>query len=619
MILKIENRVEIENEVDRPSHLIEYRSRQKTREVDSASDGTLRLRLSEAERDFSTFHLDYYYADELLKKYPARMQKAAESGLEHDSVRAVIDAARTLQRFGDGRGMKKLKQRLLEYREKDGSEFGGVLNHFKEVQPEFNADEIKQLGAIANSESRIAGDAAFLLRKLDIDAQPLQRHLRNGKLDAKSLIWLLKHTPSDLVLEAAGLELAKPQDSYGFRNTELHGLVFKLASGDSRFDSLARLAEEKTKEYLLKDSTDEWSEAECWELLDQYATARSIPFLESRMADCDSTKLFPRILGMLQRLGAQESAERNFRSRLQKTFESVSKPRYMSWNEDLMRDELLRLAPMILGPEETVEKCIDASSKSLAEFVENTRDVSAAKSLNCDPDALQVAREKAIKRLKQESGNIGGAHFSGFARNWYQNGLSRQSAVDWINDKLAPAKKLTVQMVLDNQKYPEDHDLWLTWSRFDCRVSDIHTFVVVALAHSGYGNLAHWEYTHPEAVTSSIEEYADVESNEFQIGSYDQDGRYPQSYSINVNRRSYHFDVHEGGNGSDERYDVGAIVEIMNTIAVRQRLKRRFFIYETLSEVGYCLVMFLTPDQADELHAKFGISPSRGTDHYLEN
>ena len=102
----------------------------------------------------------------------------------------------------------------------------------------------------------------------------------------------------------------------------------------------------------------------------------------------------------------------------------------------------------------------------------------------------------------------------------------------------------------------------------------------MALAHSGHGHLAHWEYTHPGAVTHSIEEYAATDGSKFRVGAHDQDGTYPATYSIVVNNRVYHFDVHEGPNGSDERYDVGVIADLMNTIAIRQRLKQRLFIYD---------------------------------------
>ena len=157
----------------------------------------------------------------------------------------------------------------------------------------------------------------------------------------------------------------------------------------------------------------------------------------------------------------------------------------------------------------------------------------------------------------------------------------------------------------------------MTWSRFDPRVTDIHTFLIVALAHSGHGHLAHWEYTHPECVPDSIDEYSKTESGEFNVSAYQQDGMYPIKYSMVVNDRTYQFSLHEGPNGSDERYDVAVITDLMNTIAVRQKLKRRFFIFESL-EKGYCLVMHLDPETARKLDSKFLLSPGRGTKYYLD-
>ena len=65
------------------------------------------------------------------------------------------------------------------------------------------------------------------------------------------------------------------------------------------------------------------------------------------------------------------------------------------------------------------------------------------------------------------------------------------------------------------------------------------------------------------------------------------------------------------------RYDVGVIADLVNTIAIRQRLKRRLYIYESIK--GYCLVMFIKPEIAREIHSVFSIFPDRGTDYYLDH
>ena len=116
-----------------------------------------------------------------------------------------------------------------------------------------------------------------------------------------------------------------------------------------------------------------------------------------------------------------------------------------------------------------------------------------------------------------------------------------------------------------------------------------------------------------------IDELADVESDEFELESYSIEGQAVYLFKLVVNGRLYQFELPEGWSGSDERYDVSATVEIMNAIAIRQRLKRRFFVYETQWDLDFRLVMFLLPETAEQLQSRFGLRVVSGCEFYMHN
>ena len=113
-------------------------------------------------------------------------------------------------------------------------------------------------------------------------------------------------------------------------------------------------------------------------------------------------------------------------------------------------------------------------------------------------------------------------------------------------------------------------------------------------------------------------ELADIESDEIQVQAYDYD--WEGSMFLNrfvVNGRLYKFNHSEGFNGSDDRYSTQASAEILNSVCIRQRTKGRFFCYG--NEWDVTLIMYLRPEQARELEAKFGIQPLAGFEYYLTN
>ena len=607
--LKIDYQVQMENEVDRPVTMTEFRSRVNVRKVDADSQKYEKRRIAEIVNDFSRFNYKGSYADGFVENHSTVMREAAEVGLKHDKFNAVVSAAWTLGKLGDKSGFDKLQHRILENRETDQNEYWRAFDLFGQEEATLSDELVMRVGEIADSDSNSADEAAFLLYRLNLDNERPLLHV--GKVDNDGLEWLLRNRPTKEVLRAVEQRL-KSKPTLTYRNQDLISTILELSQSKPELSSIAGTVERILGKFLQKQDIDGFDRDFCISHLKKYGTERSIPFLESQIRNFDAFNICPESIVLLYQFGETESAKRHLLRLVSELSDDFGK-----WNGDRAKNGLMRIGPEIIGPEKTVELCVEYSSPiGLAEFVEETRDPQAWQRLGCDAESLARAREKAIEYLINRKSRSEYS-FSRFAQHWYEAGLSRQKVVDWINEHLKPSKPLTVQSVLQHARYPQAEGIWYTWSRFDHRVDDIHTFLLMALAHSGHGHLAHWEYTHPGAVTHSIEEYAATDGSKFRVGAHDQDGTYPATYSIVVNNRVYHFDVHEGPNGSDERYDVGVIADLMNTIAIRQRLKQRLFIYD--AEKGYCLVMFIKPELAQELDAVFSISPDRGTDYYLKH
>ena len=609
--LKINYRVQVKNPVDRPAQLTEFRSRAKAREVDVASKRYEGRRIRELEADFLRFDYDAWYAGGFVERHPEAMRKAAQKSLVHNEFEAVVGAAWTLGRLGDKSGFDKLQNRILENREKDRNDYWRAFEMLGEEGAALSDEMIDRALEIANSDSSSADEAAFMLFRLNIDNEALLPHLKKGSLSDEDLNWALVNRPTAEVLSAIENHL-QADATITYRNKELYSSILKLAPSNPKLQSMVETVEVNLWKFLESDNIDQWDKDFCNSHLQEYATSLSIPFLQSQITGFDAYDSNAHWITKLYDLGETESAKKHFLRLVDEL--SV---KFDRWNGDVVKNRLMGIGPQIIGPEETVELCIKYNSPiGLAEFIENSGESDACEQLGCDESTLASARKRAIDFLVEHEPKSD-IVFSKFARHWHKAGLSRQKAVDWINDNLEPANPLTVKRVLDHERYPVGEGIWTTWSWFDHRVDDIHTFLLMALAHSGHGHLTHWECTSPGNVAGNIEELATTESREFNVGAGDQEGTYPTTVSLVVNDRVYQFNVHEGPNGSDERYDVGVIADLVNTIAVRQRLKRRLYIYESIK--GYCLVMFVKPEIAREIYSVFSIFPDRGTDYYLDH
>ena len=141
---------------------------------------------------------------------------------------------------------------------------------------------------------------------------------------------------------------------------------------------------------------------------------------------------------------------------------------------------------------------------------------------------------------------------------------------------------------------------------------------MAALAHAGSGDLAYGEDNYFDELIGRIAGLSVTESGEMKISSVSSEVKDDRRWlRIVINGRLYEFNLAEPDyhNG----YDARAIVELLNTIAIRQRMTKRFFAYPTEWGTGFCLVLFIEPKTVSELETKFGLTPIEGCEFYLDN
>ena len=206
-----------------------------------------------------------------------------------------------------------------------------------------------------------------------------------------------------------------------------------------------------------------------------------------------------------------------------------------------------------------------------------------------------------------------------FYQHWHTQGIARADIVKWINKTLQPETPISVDSVLNKSKFlskVDEHYLWrFVHEGFDSR----HKFAMAALAHSGSGDLAFGEDMYRDELIGYIADLAVTETGELKVSSVSSEVLDGQRMNrMVVNNRLYEFPLAEPVD-YQLCYDARAIVELLNTIAIRQRQTKRFFAYPTEWDTGFCLVLFIEPKTVSELETKFGLSPIDGCEFYLHN
>ena len=84
--LAIKHELTLENSrISQPDSMIEFRSAEKLRHVERKYGEHLRLRLRETQQDIGRFHPRFFFANDLVEKYPSEMETVARETLQKES------------------------------------------------------------------------------------------------------------------------------------------------------------------------------------------------------------------------------------------------------------------------------------------------------------------------------------------------------------------------------------------------------------------------------------------------------------------------------------------------------------------------------------------------------
>ena len=653
--------VSLDDYYEIPDKLLEIRSRTQVREhqwaFENANQLSMDNRIEEIRNSITRFYPDS--SQRLIEHRPDELVEIARKCLAgKPSFREAVNAALMLDLCGQPEGFQYIKKRFLDQHPADKKDQDEFFHRFRKRDLTADPEILEFLkAAAADEESEHHWRACHLLYDAGVDAEPLLRLKRalaseNPIRRSESVVWLM-----DNKMDPHALDLVEQflENSTRF---ELGFILKRMrTSSEARQVAIAQQVEILMCERLAvaaKDDSEKppsiHSQLDAWQVLGENCTELSSEFflnVGDHIANGFAESKYQRIAiacRALKRLGRQADAVAIVKEHIEKTAATA--------NFYDNRIVLFDATEEVAGRDITVEICQKqlragfdrAAIEKLGHLFEATNNEqivnaiveSASKESGAKPPALRFHTLKSITRIgskrlvelwaKLDARDVNDD--SNFHRHWACNKTTREQLVGWINKELQPATKLTKELVLKNPKYNDgNHWIWhdVMWDAIDkdedakVPIETDQEFAMIALAHSGYGNLAYDDRYPLEGVVDVMcGEIADIESEEFRVSSHSYDWDGPLIFnSFVVNDRLYKFNHKEGYNGADDRYSVQAAAEILNAVAIRQRLTGRFFCYG--NEWGVTLVMYLTPDQARDLEKKFGIEPMVGFEYYLTN
>ena len=601
-------------------------------------------------------HLVQQRRDELVEIAQANLKD------ETDFVSAVR-AALILDMCDQPEGWAYIKKRFLDQRQGDHKSLSEFFFRFRNRNLQDDDEVVAAIKLAAAKEGSVLySQSCRLLHEWQIDSAPfvdVQRE-RAAKRDVGALIWLMENQTDEKTIKLVEEHLAN-STSYQFSQ------FVRWAQSQTTKDyvplkgeiaRLGRQAEalmvERLKD-LIKDPEKDLAAHQngAWRNLAECCTEISADFF-GYAKDYLGSMPYPdagheRIeisSRALIRLGRIDQAKSLLTDRIRST---TTRWGYFGFEDG--RDELYKLTEELLSREEFIQFCKNqcttddySAVKKLAELFEGTQDneivdlfierlakTTKDGSRYWDLLVLEEIRRIGSQRLPELWNCFPKSKYDDeatFYHSWVKNKTTRQAIVDWINQQLKPKQKLTIARVHENAKYSDgNHWIWhdVMYDELErdenakVKIASDQKFAMIALAHSGYGNLCYDDRFPLESVVDVMcNELADIESREFQVQDSDYDWDGPGfSNRFVVDGRLYKFSHSEGFNGSDDRYSTQAAVEVLNAVCIRRRKNGRFFCYA--NEWGVTLVMYLEPKQAMELESRFGIKPMAGFEYYLEN
>ena len=627
------------SDVQVPKFINEYSSWSKVRQHDQdfplwSED----FRLKQLQGDLSLYRRQFWDVDlQLLRTNKVELVALAKQTLWNENLdfKSLANAAWILDQTGDKKALPKILERLNQRLDRDSESRWKIFDVFPASKLIADARLVEELKSRVGEDSSFGRRGEHVLFKTGIDRQPLvNRKLQQaeeelGKATGKhsAIRWLLTNAPSVKVLELAEAYLFDSSNSMRWSNDYLARAVLisdfnsssKLQDAANRIESrLVDLIRNLRKKSAPDGGHFAW---QFWRQLVSHGTVISKElFLETLAMDELHFRHFSAVRALV-RLGHASDC-REFMEAAVMNLQS-QKP--------VSHAGILDLHEACCGRQESIEVCTQlacdqmnlAAFEKLAEHFEATNDNSVSDLIVAKlfregegeyaVQALQLLEKIGDSRLSKLWGMLSSATTSDplnrFYQHWHTNATTRADLVDWINKTLKPKKTVSIESVLTESKFfaKPEHYLWrIVHAGFPTR----HKFAVAALAHSGSGDLASGVDIYFEELSSWIPKFAEVDSGELQVSSASSELLGTEGViRLVVNNRLYEFTLSEPQENYENYYDTRAVVELLNTIAVRRRMKKRFFAYPTEWGKDICLVLFLEPAIAEELEQRFALSP----------
>lgn len=636
--------VELEEYYDAPAFITEFRSRWQVRSHDNFEEAkkaqereeTLAQLLVSLAEFSDGLHL------EMLHEHKKEFIALARNQAEDPSFKIARNAAWILDHFGDKEAYFKIRQRLVELYATEPRPSYRPFYDFTEC---FGRERVAKdqkfvqfARSLINEPNQLDWVSSSFLFYENVDDEPYYQYMlrkaKNGRDKSYSFIWLVenRYTPEVKIALAEYLDSGQVPSYSRVRE------FIEIENGDpdwlptrNRIEKLGHRFLSETESRLWKVERDRH-----WGKFTECATEASVEFFINAFENTkgqEKHRRSQRILlscQALDRLGHRKEAETLLIAALEA--DKNDDPYAFTQTKRQMFD----LAEKFWGRTEIIKLCKEhiehdsdhGACEKLADMFAGTKNEEIASLI---ADCGDIARVEKIgsNRLPEmwKSASSRKRTYTLYSR-WKSQRLERQDFVDWINTELGPGKPLTIQQVLAHPKHLEKNRHWEIKSPV---IDTDHQFALVALAHSGNGNLVETSNNRDDLL-NILEKLSKSAQPEFCITSTNENWTGGTlNFSLVVNKRLYKFSIPESRYivedestedvYFDGQYPMEAALEILNAIAIRQHLQGRFFIFdgEGLGPQDINLVAFLTRAQVEELDTKFGLTPRQEFEFYLDH
>ena len=612
---------------------------------------------------------DYRWSD-ITKVFPeSRRQKLLDMARkvlddENSDFKTATIAAKLLDQAGDQDAITRIVSRFKNFLGDDENK-GWELFQFFPMDQLIAADPtiLDLLQSRKGEDSKFGELSDSILYYNGIETQPfIRRSFRAAELEAQGLNystnnipWLIENAPTVEALDLAERRLFGGYPEIRGRSAYLALALLKADFSESKelqkvSDRIEKRMADSIRRTLSQDDpkADDFARL-CLNVLVRHCSDISKMMLLEVLQDPKWSNHHDDVADALIRLGLSEQCEAYVKNAMANidgpnvhVHKGLSWASLCWWSDPSL--PILHRYEQCFGRQEMIEICRDLAEhrgnlvafRKLAELFADTHNPEIAKLirdklfLDGNPEnaieALQMLEKIGVPDLGELWARLPASaakdRFLMFYQHWHTNQLTQQKLVDWINRTLEPSSPAVVEDPMGVVESPTK--TMLSLERFlHAGSQSQHQLATATLARTNCGDLAYGEDMHRDEVPSWMYNLALITSGEFDVTSCSSElNNGLRTFRLVVNQRLYKFSALEP-DYSMGSFDTRAVVELLNTIAIRRKIKKRFFAYPTefgeFSDKGCCLVLFVEPTVVADLKNKFGLAPIEGSEYYMKH